>query len=141
MWKLVMIKFKINYPFFQCAKNENISDKLDLKKWIIDFEFNHNQLPHPNFSFFLNVPFDAITNSLTKDRTGVDREYLNGKTDIHEDSLELQKKVYEEYQKLLKEQSNFFEVKCFSDYQKCLTPEKIHESIYTKIGIFNSEIL
>ena len=118
---------------FQCAKTERIADKLDLKNWIIDFEFNHNQLPQPYCSFFLNVPFEVVANSLTKNRTGADRDYLNGKTDIHEDSLELQKKVYEEYHKLLEEQSNFYAIKCFSDDLKWLTPEKIHESIFEKL--------
>jgi thymidylate kinase len=136
---IVMDRYVNSNIAFQCAKTESIADKLDLKNWIIDFEFNHNQLPQPYCSFFLDVPFVAITNSLTKDRTGADRDYLNGKTDIHEDSLELQKKVYDEYHKLLAEQSNFFEIKCFSDDLKWLSPQEIHESIFAKLDI-NSTI-
>ena len=137
---VIMDRYVNSNIAFQCAKTDCITDKLDLKKWIIDFEFNHNQLPQPTFSFFLNVPFGNIANSLTKDRTGADRDYLNGKTDIHEDSLELQKKVYNEYLNLLEEQSNFYEIKCFSDELKWLTPDKIHESIVEKIGIINNGI-
>lgn len=136
---IIMDRYVNSNIAFQCAKTNNLADKIKLKKWILDFEFNTNNLPLPYLSFFLHVPFDIIKNSLTKPRNGADRDYLKGQVDIHEDSLDLQRKVYNEYLTLLKEQSNFFEIECFSRDCNWLSPMEINESIMSKIEISNTE--
>ena len=118
---------------FQCAKIKDQTAKSELKDWILDFEFNHNDLPQPHLSFFLDVPFHYIEQSLKKSRTGVDRDYLNGKTDIHEASLDLQRNVLQEYRSLIAEEPSFYNVNCFSSNEKWLPPNEIHNSIYDKI--------
>ncbi|MBK8624649.1 MAG: dTMP kinase [Saprospiraceae bacterium] len=138
---IIMDRYVNSNIAFQCAKTNGDNEKLNLKNWILDFEFGTNQLPLPTSSFFLHVPFDIISNSLISPRNGSDREYLNGKIDIHEDSLGLQKKVYIEYLKLIKEQTNFYEIKCFSDNTHWLSPEEIHQTIISKIKILSPEIL
>lgn len=130
---VIMDRYVHSNIAFQCAKLENKNDKVELKKWILDFEFNHNELPQPHLSFFLDVPFNHIEQSLKKARTGSDRDYLNGKEDIHESSLELQKNVLKEYRDLLKEEPQFYEIKCFDNNSEWLTPEEIHNSIFDKI--------
>jgi dTMP kinase len=130
---VIMDRYVNSNIAFQCAKTDNFIEKTELKNWILDFEFNYNNLPKPDISFFLHVPFNIIENSLRKERTGSDREYLNGKTDMHEDSLDLQRKVYKEYLNLLNEQPNFYEIKCFSKDSQWLTPQEIHETIFEKI--------
>lgn len=136
---IIMDRYVNSNIAFQCAKTNNINEKIDLKNWILDFEFRCNELPQPDISFFLNVPFKFIEQSLKNSRVGIDRDYLNGKTDIHEDSLDLQKKVYDEYLNLIKEQSNFFEIKCFSNEFKWLSTEEIHQTIIKKIELLNTE--
>jgi dTMP kinase len=121
---------------FQCAKIEDITGKENLKKWILDFEFHYNKLPFPYQSFFLDVPLDFISNSLSKQRSGADREYLGGKQDIHEGSLSLQENVYKEYKKLLNEQDNFIAISCCDRDNGMLKPELINEIIVN--NIFNS---
>jgi dTMP kinase len=118
---------------FQCAKLENEAGKERLKQWILDFEFGYNQLPLPHKSFFLDVPFDHIVRSLSDTRKGDDRDYLNGKIDIHEASLALQKKVYDEYQKIIREQEDFTVVPCFDDNGKLLRPEVINVHIFDSL--------
>jgi dTMP kinase len=118
---------------FQCAKIENVTEKEKLKKWILDFEFRYNKLTIPHKSFFLDVPFDFISNSLSKQRSGLDREYLDGKQDIHEESLTLQENVYKEYKKLLNEQDNFIAIHCRDQDNNMLKPELINEKIINKI--------
>lgn len=117
---------------FQCAKLKNEKAKADLKNWILDFEFNYNQLPRPQLSFFLDLPLSVIRSSLSQARTGEDRSYLNGKTDIHEESMELQVNVLQEYKSLLKEYNNFYEIPCASP-SGWLSPEDIHRQIYDKL--------
>jgi len=114
---------------FQCAKIETQSEKQQLKQWILEFEYAHNQLPRPAFSLFLDVPFAAIKRSLNNQRTGDDRAYLQGKTDIHEDSLDLQEKVRQEYLQMVQEQEDFNLISCADESGNYLPPEQIHESI------------
>ena len=65
---------------FQCAKLTDEQEKQKLRDWILDFEFKTNLLPQPDYNLFLDVPFDAIIRSLSKDRVGDDRDYLDGKS-------------------------------------------------------------
>ncbi len=135
---IIMDRYVNSNIAFQCAKTNHLSEKLKLKRWISAFEFEVNKLPPPTISFFLHVPFHIIKSSLTKPRNGTDRDYLNGKVDIHEDSLELQQRVYNEYLELIEEQPNFFEINCFSKESNWLSPEEIHESIISKIDMLNT---
>ena len=134
---IIMDRYVNSNIAFQCAKTISPFEKTKLKNWILDFEFGRNNLPEPDASFFLNVPLKHIENSLKELRTGADRKYLNGKIDIHEDSLELQRNVYKEYLCILNEQSNFFEIKCFEDELSWLSPIEIHESIFEQISKLN----
>ena len=118
---------------FQCAKLEDFSEKERLKKWILDFEYNYNKLPLPAVSFFLNVSLDVISKSLSKQRDGDERKYLKGKQDIHEKSLTLQKKVQEEYLKMLKEQNNLVSIDCCDNNNNLLTPATINNMIFDNL--------
>ncbi|MDR1527447.1 MAG: thymidylate kinase [Dysgonamonadaceae bacterium] len=119
---------------FQCAKIDDEAGKEKLKQWILDFEFGYNQLPLPSQSFFLDVPFDHVARSLSDTRKGDDRSYLNGKVDIHEASLLLQKQVYNEYQKMIREQPDFTAIPCFDEKGKLLRPEVIHGRIFDSVA-------
>ncbi|GHT61024.1 thymidylate kinase [Bacteroidia bacterium] len=120
---------------FQCAKIEKKSEKEKLKKWILAFEFEYNKLPLPFLSFFLDVPFDFITQSLSGVRDGDERDYLMGKQDIHEQSFTLQKGVYDEYQRMLQEQNNFIRIDCFDENHNMNTPECINEMIINHLNL------
>jgi len=123
---------------FQCAKIEDNSEKEKLKRWILDFEFNYNQLPLPSVSFFLNVSLEIINKSLSNARSGSEREYLNGKQDIHEESLTLQKKVHEEYLKMLREQTNFISINCCDKNKQFLNPKHINNLIFNELNLLNN---
>lgn len=114
---------------YQCAKLTNEIEKKNLKDWILSYEFEHNQLPKPDCSFFLDVPFLFVQRSLMQNREGEDRDYLNGKSDIHEQSMEFQKSVFDEYQKLLKEREDIIAIPCCDEQQYFLSKELIHQRI------------
>ncbi|MDR0892734.1 MAG: thymidylate kinase [Mediterranea sp.] len=122
---------------FQCAKLASAEERERLKKWILDFEFGTNALPRPDKSFFLNVPFSFIERSLSQKRVGEDRDYLNGKEDIHEQSLDLQRHVYEVYCSLLKEREDLVGIDCFDAEHRFLPKEEIHRLIVGKLKIEN----
>ena len=115
---------------YQCAKLSEEGEKESLKNWILDFEFHRNALPMPDKTLFLSVPLSFIKKSLSETRTGDDRDYLNGKEDIHEKSLSFQENVYKEYLKLLDSREDFGKVDCF-DAGGCFLPkEEIHAKIW-----------
>lgn len=118
---------------FQCAKIEDKTEKEKLKQWIWAFEYNYNQLPLPFLSFFLDVPFDFITRSLSGERKGNERDYLKGVQDIHEKSFILQKNVYSEYKQLLQEQGNFVRIDCCNENKGINSPEYINELIMSNL--------
>ncbi|MDG5799543.1 dTMP kinase [Marinilabiliaceae bacterium ANBcel2] len=123
---------------FQCAKCSNEKERKELKQWIYNFEYGYNMLPQPDISFFLDVPFSAIVESLSNERVGKDRDYLDGKNDIHEDSVELQKAVYNEYKEMTLLQNDFYSIDCSDDKGERLTPNVISEkmiSILTRENI------
>ncbi|GHT62732.1 thymidylate kinase [Bacteroidia bacterium] len=120
---------------FQCAKIEDKSEKEKLKNWILAFEYNYNQLPLPFLSFFLDVPFDFITQSLSGVRKGDERDYLKGRQDIHEESFSLQRNVYAEYKQMLQEQDHFIRIDCSGENNEMGNPEYINELIMRNLDL------
>ena len=82
---------------FQCAKLPAGEERNRLADWILYLEFCHNGLPRPDVSLFLDVPFTFTERKLSELREGDDRDYLRGGRDIHEDALDLQRRVREVY--------------------------------------------
>ncbi len=114
---------------YQCAKFEIKNDKNKLKNWILELEFDYNKIIKPDISIFLDVPFEFTKNSLTNNRGGDDRDYLEGKEDIHESSLQFQLDVKDVYVDLLKTENDFFNVSCFDENNVMLKPELIFPKI------------
>ena len=114
---------------YQCAKLESKEAKNKLKDWILDLEFDYNKIIKPDISIFLDVPFEFTKNSLTNNRGGDDRDYLEGKEDIHESSLQFQLDVKDVYVDLLKIENDFFNVSCFDENNTMLKPQLIFSQI------------
>lgn len=118
---------------FQCAKIEDPGERGQLAKWIKDFEYRYNKIPVPDLNLFLNVPFDFTQQSLGKKRTGDDRGYLNGRTDIHEADLTFQKKVREMYLWQVNENEDFRMIDCSNERGEMLQPENIAKLLINMI--------
>lgn len=114
---------------FQCAKTEKAEDKERLKQWILDLEYKHFKIPQPDISLFLDVPLSFTEKKLKETRTGDDREYLKGKEDIHEASIDFQVEVRKVYMGLAKEDKNFKIVDCKKNEKEILKPEEIFERL------------
>jgi len=84
---------------FQCAKVSTEEEAEYLRDWILETEFNNFSIPKPNVNLFLDVPLGFVEEKLSNSREGDDREYLQGKKDIHEESLLFQEKVRRFYLK------------------------------------------
>ncbi|MDR3286100.1 MAG: dTMP kinase [Prevotellaceae bacterium] len=114
---------------YQCAKIENENDRNALHKWIFELEYNYFKIPKPDISVFLDVPFSFTENKLNETRNGDDRGYLNGKQDIHETNLELQRRVRSIYIAQQATDENFKIVNCTLEGGNMLAPQQIFEQI------------
>jgi len=120
---------------FQCAKLKDRQARLDLKDWIIHFEYDYHKIPRPDLNLFLDVPFEFTKKKLTASREGDDRRYLNGQKDIHEKSLEFQKKVREVYLEISEFDPSFVRIECTDRNGEILSPEEIFDKIITQLNI------
>jgi dTMP kinase len=119
---------------YQCAKLANAADRTALRKWIVELEFNYFKIPKPDISIFLDVPFAFTVNKLNETRDGNDRDYLQGKQDIHEINIELQRRVREIYIEQQAEDKNFKIVNCTLQTGEMLAPQQIFEQIIKNIS-------
>jgi len=114
---------------YQCAKLGKKEDQEALMKWILDLEFDHFAIPRPDLNIFLDVPFSFTEKKLSSSRSGNDRKYLSGSTDIHEESLAFQKKVREMYIRVAETDKGLCIVSCADEKGNILTPEVISEKV------------
>lgn len=94
---VVMDRYVYSNVAYQCAKLSDTRAREELRNWILNLEFGHNRLPRPDLSLLLDVPWGFTERRLSSKRTGHGREYLGDSTDIHEASLDLQRRVREMY--------------------------------------------
>jgi dTMP kinase len=117
---------------FQCAKLNAWDEKEKLAAWIKTFEYQHNGIPVPDLNLFLNVPLRFTIRNLSGERKGEDRKYLKGAKDIHEESIDFQKKVQEIYLWQVEQNEDFDIIDCSDGYEGILSPEQISERIVRK---------
>lgn len=118
---------------YQCAKLKEEKDQDALMNWILDLEFNHFSIPQPDLNFFLDVPFSFTEKKLSASRTGKDRNYLNGTSDIHEGSLAFQRHVREMYMRVARTDSHLCVINCSDGMGNMLPPEEIFRLIISVI--------
>jgi dTMP kinase len=123
---------------YQCAKLQDVSHQDKLMDWILTLEFNHFAIPKPDINIFLDVPFAFTEKNLTKTRTGIDRSYLNGTRDIHEESMIFQKKVRDIYLRVSGSDDHLAVIDCSNSNGAMLTPSEIFDLI---INVFNKRKL
>jgi dTMP kinase len=121
---IILDRYVYSNIAYQCAKLSGEVNRDDLKKWILDTEFGYFKLPKPDLNIFLDVPFGFTKRKLTEQRSGNDRDYLNGVRDIHEEDLSFQERVREVYLTLEKE-DNFVRINCNNEQGQMLSPDDI----------------
>jgi dTMP kinase len=126
-------RYVISNIAFQCAKLKSPEEKKNLNDWILHLEYEYFGIPVPDLNIFLDVPFEFTQAQLSNDRAGVDRTYLLGTKDIHEDDLGFQQCVREVYLSLGAKQENFSVINCGSGDGRVLPPREIFEKILQKI--------
>lgn len=119
---------------YQCAKVESASKREELKQWIFSLEYDYFKIPRPDVSLFLDVPFAFTERKLLAEvREGDDREYLNGRKDIHEQSMDLQRKVRQVYLDAARVDENMHIVDCSTAEGEMASPEIIFQRVRERV--------
>lgn len=114
---------------YQCAKIASRAEREALREWILRTEYEEFAIPRPDLSLFLDVPFSFTERKLTETREGDDRSYLQGGKDIHEASLDLQRRVREVYLDAAEAYDDLRVVDCSTEAGTMASPEQIYERI------------
>ena len=114
---------------YQCAKIVDAGERAALREWILRTEFEEFKIPRPDMSLFLDVPFSFTTKKLTETRSGDDRAYLQGGKDIHEASLDLQRRVREVYLESALLNEDLKVVNCSTEEGGMASPEEIFQRV------------
>ena len=119
---------------YQCAKIADSAQRNTLREWILHTEFEEFGIPKPDVSLFLDVPFAFTERKLTEVREGEDREYLQGGKDIHEASLDLQRRVREVYLESAMMDDELKVVNCSTEEGGMASPDAIFERIMERVA-------
>ncbi|MBO5693760.1 MAG: dTMP kinase [Tidjanibacter sp.] len=114
---------------YQCAKVASAEERKALREWILGTEYEQFAIPKPTLSLFLDVPFGFTEAKLTAQREGEDRNYLSGGVDIHEKSLDLQRRVREVYLEAAREDEELQVVDCSTAEGTMASPEEIFRRV------------
>jgi dTMP kinase len=114
---------------FQCSKCKSDEEAEELRRWIFNLEYNHYNIPKPEINIFLDVPIGFVDAKLKSNREGDDRNYLNGKGDIHEADINFQIGVRKEYLIQCDRDSNFSRIDCSDENGAMLPPDAIFNRI------------
>lgn len=114
---------------FQCAKLTDGEQSDQLREWIFNYEYTVSGIPKPDFNIFLDVPIVFVDRQLHNSRSGSDRDYLGGKSDIHEASIEFQKDVRKIYLRQCGLDSDFIRIDCAGPDGDILPAETIFDRL------------
>jgi len=133
--KIVLLdRYTYSNIAYQCAKTDDLISQEKLMKWILALEFDHFAIPKPDLNVFLDVPVSFTEKKLLSNRSGNDRNYLKGSRDIHEESLNFQKKVRDIYLKVARSDDHLVVVDCRDRRGLMQSPEAISSLILKLIS-------
>lgn len=114
---------------YQCAKLKDAAQRRALRDWIFNTEYGDFQLPVPDLNLYLDVPISFVEHSLNEHRSGSDRDYLSGASDIHEADIRFQIAVRDVYLEQCALDKKFIRVDCSDDNGAMANPDLIFSRI------------
>ena len=118
---------------YQCAKLKDPQERERLRDWIFDTEYGAFDLPVPDLNLFLDVPIGFVRKSLSQERIGNDRDYLEGAQDIHEASITFQQDVRSIYVAQTRLDRHFLRIDCADAAGEMLPPDAIFAKVRATI--------
>ena len=123
---------------YQCAKLRDPVERERLRDWIFNTEYGAFDLPVPDLNLFLDVPIGFVQRSLSQERMGEDRSYLEGAQDIHEASIGFQEDVRSIYVAQTRLDRHFLRIDCSDAAGEMLPPDEIFTKVRATIDPYLS---
>lgn len=120
---------------YQCAKLSDPAEAEALRTWILETEYGSFGLPKPDLNLFLDVPIGFVESNLTAEREGDDRSYLEGRKDIHEADLGLQRRVRDIYRRQAALDPHFTVIDCAGPDGRMLPPDEIFAKVRAAVDL------
>ncbi len=114
---------------YQCAKISDEKEKEEIRHWILETEYGQFNLPRPDLNIFLDVPIEFVEQKLENHRKGPDRNYLEGKEDIHEANIDFQKRVRTIYLRQCQLDPKFIRIDCSDNSGSMFSPKCIFDKV------------
>lgn len=130
---VVLDRYVYSNIAFQCAKLQDRAEAAALRDWTFDLEYNRYGIPKPTLNLFLDVPISFVDAKLKRNRQGDNREYLEGKADIHEADIAFQVRVREIYRDQCRLDPDFIRIECGDPDGKMLPAPVIFRRIQQEI--------
>ena len=121
---------------YQGAKAGSESAAEEMREWIFNLEYNHFGIPKPDLNLFLDVPISFVDDKLHNAREGSERDYLEGKSDIHEADIAFQKRVRDMYRIQASKDPHFIVVDCSDEQGRMLPPDDIFLKVKTVVDSY-----
>jgi dTMP kinase len=130
---VILDRYTYSNIAYQCAKMQTEDEVKRLREWILKLEFEHFNIPKPDINIFIDVPFRFTEEKLKNRRLGEDRTYLMGSSDIHESSLEFQKRVRDIYAAVAADDQSLQVISCHDEDDMMPAPDEIFNMILAKL--------
>ena len=92
--------------------------------WVFELEYVQEKIPKEDIVLFLDMPAWIARDLLSSQ---IEKSYLKGKKDIHEERVTHLEKTREEFLKLNRAHKHWIKIKCTDSRGKLLTIQDIHE--------------
>ena len=112
----------------QASKIEDIKEKDEYLRWLIDLEYNKNEIPEPDIVIFLKMPIDKAKELMENRKNKFTGEK---KKDIHESDIKYLEKSYEN-SLYIADKYNWNKINCVEN-DKLRSIDSIHEEIYNLV--------
>lgn len=120
---------------YQSMGFESKGERFEFSDWLVNYEYNLLGLPRPDKVIVLMVDPD-VSRKLINARGGSKRD--NSSTDIHEENLELLKKVYAQYSDMAI-YNNWDKIHC-DNYMKYISSDITEDDIKKNIVIIHNKV-
>jgi dTMP kinase len=133
---LLLDRYVYSNIAYQCAKLKDMDQRRNLRNWIFHTEYGEFGLPEPDLNLFLDVPIGFVEQSLSKSRSGSDRNYLEGSRDIHEADMAFQRAVRDAYLQEAARDPHFIRIDCSGPDGAMLPPDAIFNLVRQTVDPF-----
>lgn len=115
---------------YQGAKIPAGEKREQLLEWIVSLELEYFKIPNPDCTLYLRTPPAFSEKRLEERRHDEEREYLQGKEDIHEADIAFQREVRSVFDGLGARIANYITIACADENDQILPPEIIHKAVW-----------